>query len=115
MLADYYGILHIKMTDVDEETQEIFGCFFPTSDDPDSPPPPPTRLSDKLEAALGRPWLRKNICMYKGYVLDGYPRSYESMNQLLMRDKPGAEDADPDAEPEKELAEDICPEFIVVL
>merc|ERR1719321_2597047 len=37
------------------------------------------------------------------------------MNQLLMRDKPAAEDADPDAEPERELATDICPEFVVVL
>jgi adenylate kinase len=136
MLADYYGILHIKIADVidegrrkvqsavaaaaesgeevDEETTEIFNCFFPTADE-DGVLPPPTRLSAKLEAALVRPWLKKNICMYKGYVLDGYPRDYTSMYELLMREKPPAEDADPDAEPERELATDICPEFVAVL
>jgi adenylate kinase len=136
-LAEYYGTLHIKMADVidegrkrvqsqvaasaesgeevDEETRQIFEVFFPTADE-DGNTPPPTRLTDQLEAALVRPWLRKNICKYKGYVLDGYPRNYQSMTELLMQPKKGAEgEADPDAEPELELAEDICPEFVVVV
>merc|ERR1719506_3565900 len=60
MLADYYGILHIKMADViedgrikvqsvtaaaaesgeevDEETTEIFNCFFPSAEEGEAPP-----------------------------------------------------------------------------
>lgn len=120
-LAAYYGILHIKLDEVltgararaaaeaakaeageeaDEALVEMHQFFA------EGQPLPVAH-----EASLIRQWLQKNVCKYRGFVLDGYPQSYAACTELLLR-KVESEDGD---EYSLELAAQLCPDFCVVL
>merc|ERR1719421_1190102 len=64
------------------------------------------------EARLIRQWLQKNVCKYRGFVLDGYPRNYAEGKELLLQPVQTEEDLD---EPPMELATHLCPDFCVIL
>jgi len=122
-LAQYYGILHIKLDEVmagiqekaaaeaarqeagEEEVDEALvemNQFFV-----DGQP-----LPIQHEARLIRQWLQKNVCKYRGFVLDGYPRNYAEGKELLLQPVQTEEDLD---EPPMELATHLCPDFCVIL
>mmetsp|Transcript_45282 Transcript_45282/g.111196 ORF Transcript_45282/g.111196 Transcript_45282/m.111196 type:complete len:707 (+) Transcript_45282:43-2163(+) len=76
--------------------------------------PPPARLDSKWLSAFFQHKLSSNVCKYRGFVLDGYPRTYADAEALFMQKIP-TEGEDEEDEVQKELNTAICPEHIVVL
>mmetsp|Transcript_22599 Transcript_22599/g.50938 ORF Transcript_22599/g.50938 Transcript_22599/m.50938 type:complete len:693 (+) Transcript_22599:62-2140(+) len=67
--------------------------------------------------------LTANVCKYRGFVLDGYPRSHEDAENLFLEnlvsqvseDEPPPEDDDEAKVPEKMLREGLSPDFVINL
>ncbi|KAL8274804.1 hypothetical protein Esti_001279 [Eimeria stiedai] len=52
------------------------------------------RLDGEFMAKLFRARLSHNVCRYRGFVLDGYPKSYEECTSLFLKPKPRADAGD---------------------
>lgn len=134
-LAEIYGLKHIKAGDFiawgkrlaeaealsdkeekDEFWMELHQTFNPEVEEPaegeDAVEPKPIRLSLDQEVELARRTLQKNVCKFRGFVLDGYPRSYEAAQKLFFQ--PPAEDGE-EEEKKPEFDARICPEYFVLL
>lgn len=63
------------------------------------------KLKLKIRTKLVRKALTSNVCRYRGYVLEGYPSTYEEA-EALFTERVYGEDEEPPAEEEEEEGED---------
>ncbi|KAL8453540.1 hypothetical protein Emed_000817 [Eimeria media] len=107
-LAEHYNICHIKTAEVVERGREsevdsagaggVASISAAVSDDSKKKGKKPSvrkvRLDGESMAKLFRSRLSQNVCRYRGFVLDGYPKSYEECTSLFLKPKPQAGAAD---------------------
>lgn len=136
-LAETYGLLHITAGDFIEEGRQraaaefakgdedekdqfwldLHGAFNPEPEEPEEgeerQPAKPVRLTLDQEVDLARRMLQKNVCKFRGFVLDGYPRSYEGAQKLFFPKVD--EEADEEEQAKATFDTRICPEYFVLL
>ncbi|KAL8445096.1 hypothetical protein Emag_005203 [Eimeria magna] len=107
-LAEHYNICHIKTAEVVERGKEsevdpagaggVVSTSAAVSEDSKKKGKKQSlrrlRLDAESMAKLFRARLSQNICRYRGFVLDGYPKSYEECNSLFLKPKPRADAGD---------------------
>ncbi|KAL8431232.1 hypothetical protein ACSSS7_005431 [Eimeria intestinalis] len=107
-LAQHYNICHIKTAEVVErgkesESDASGACGVASStaalcEDSKKKVKKPSlrrvRLEGESMAKLFRARLSQNVCRYRGFVLDGYPKSYEECTSLFLKPKRRADAGD---------------------
>ncbi|CAG9331737.1 unnamed protein product [Blepharisma stoltei] len=80
LLAEHYNVPHIHISDLLKEiagSETDIGRMIAESEG---------RVDDKLVAEAFKLKLKSGPCMNRGYILDGWPRTYEDAKNLFMRE-----------------------------
>ena len=127
-LSKFYNIPHFKIADIVEwgktltdELGEEIKAKLEENREEEEPEKKKTedqqqqtpKLPDDIIIKLIRRKLKMNICLNRGYILDGYPRGYKNAKELFYEDTDESKSPD---EPDKyKLLTDILPNSIIRL
>lgn len=75
------------------------------------------RVNEEFLNRILKNKLKENIYRNRGYILDGYPRSYKDAREIFMEKKEGEEITEEDKNPEEKMVilKEILPNNIVSL
>ena len=75
------------------------------------------RVNDEFLNRILKNKLKENIYRNRGYILDGYPRSYKDAREIFMEKKEGEEITEEDKNPEDKMVilNEILPNNVVSL
>lgn len=140
-VSDHYYIprVHFDYDELLKESLEAGGAFAdeiqaeldklaPEAEEEEGPPKPIPKLPLRMQSKMMRLRLSSNVCRFRGYVLEGYPESYQEAESLFiepqldeesgewrMANGEVAETGEDGEEPPTRVIEKLCPEFMAVM
>uniref|UniRef100_A0A0G4FVB2 Adenylate kinase 7 n=1 Tax=Chromera velia CCMP2878 TaxID=1169474 RepID=A0A0G4FVB2_9ALVE len=139
-VAEHFNVPHLKIADIikdfeedpkkDEWAEEVMAKKAEyVENTKDKKGAEPFRYDTITLAKIVQRRLQANVCRYRGFILDGYPRSFEEVEAAFLKKKvktaeegeeAEAEEAEEGAgavetKPEMEAIAELIPEFVVSL